>query len=310
MLGGCGELNYLGVFGQADLEYIMTHAAKDARKEESSERRLAGSGANIARLASSLGVKTAFAGFVGINFPKEFEKELKKAGVDIKDLKKVKGYLSPTCRIIFDLNGKQVTTIDDEFIKGPGEIGLGDYTIKSSEVVHITRGIPKYYKLVIDSARALGRKVAFDPSEEIFYGYDSDSFEYMIKRTNYFFATTKECDQALELLYMKDPEDLLVFADAVIIVDDEQRAVYAKKDKLVLPVEKNHVDTKHAGDAFRAGFYAGLSRGIAIKDSAEIGNYLANLPTKEREPVTSVPPWDEVIEACGYVDKRKNKARV
>ncbi|MEM2900871.1 MAG: carbohydrate kinase family protein, partial [Thermoplasmata archaeon] len=233
-------MNYLGVFGQDGLEYIMKDRSKKNVKEDIFERLLKGSGANVARLASYLGVKTAFAGFVGMNAPKEFERALKKAGVDVKDIKKVKGYLSPTCRIIFDLDGKQVTTIDEEYIKEPGEIGLGEHTIKSSEVVHITRGIPKYYKHVVENARNLGRKVSFDPSDEIFYGYDADMFEYMIKRTNYFFATVKECEHALDLLCMNDPDDLLLFADAVIIFDAKERIVYSKKDKIILPIEDKH----------------------------------------------------------------------
>lgn|GEM_PF-6554524 len=291
-------MNYLGVFGQDGLEYILKDKRKNA-KDDLFEKRLKGSGANVARLASHLGVKTAFAGFLGINAPKEFERTLKKAGVDIKDLKKVKGYLSPTCRIIFDIDGKQVTTIDEEYIKGPGELGLGEHTINSCEVVHITRGIPKYYKQVVENARNLGRKVAFDPSDEIFYGYDEEMFEYIIKRTNYFFATIKECEHALDLLCMNEPDDLLIFADAVIIFDDNERIVYSKKDKIILPIEDKH-DLKYAADTFRAGFYAGLSRGLSIKDSVEIGNYLANYKNEE----DSIPSWEEVAKALGYLNKK------
>jgi sugar/nucleoside kinase (ribokinase family) len=237
-----------------------------------------------------------------MNAPKEFERALKKAGVDVKDLKKVKGYLSPTCRIIFDLDGKQVTTIDEEYIKEPGEIGLGEHTIKYSEVVHITRGIPKYYRYVVENARNLGRKVAFDPSEEIFYGYDADLFEYMIKRTNYFFATVKECEHALDLLCMNEPDDLLLFTDAVIIFDNKERVVYSKKDKIILPIEDKN-DRKYSADLFRAGFYAGLSRGLSIKDSAEIGNYIANFKNK-KEDEDSIPTWDEVAKALRYLNKK------
>ena len=49
-----------------------------------------GTGANIARMASSLEVKTALASHVGEDFPKKFMQALKSSGVDTTDVVKVR----------------------------------------------------------------------------------------------------------------------------------------------------------------------------------------------------------------------------
>ncbi len=69
-------MNFLGVYGHANIDIIIK--LKKFPKPESSieiielKRYFGGTGANIARIAASLGVKTALATYIGEDFPNDF----------------------------------------------------------------------------------------------------------------------------------------------------------------------------------------------------------------------------------------------
>ena len=51
------------------------------------------------------------------------------------------------------------------------------------------------------------------------------------------------------------------------------------------------VDTTGAGDAFRAGYFAGIYRNYSIKDSARLGASAASFVIEARGSLTNVPDW-------------------
>ena len=75
-------MNFLGVFGHVNIDYIMNVTKlpepNTCIQVDNVRKYYGGTGANIAMLASSLGVKTALASFVGSDFPEDFNTILMK----------------------------------------------------------------------------------------------------------------------------------------------------------------------------------------------------------------------------------------
>jgi len=62
------------------------------------------------------------------------------------------------------------------------------------------------------------------------------------------------------------------------------------------PVD-NPVDLMGAGDAFAAGFIAGILKGMAPKDSVDLANFVASMSIRLPGNIESLPTWDEVNRA-------------
>ena len=62
------------------------------------------------------------------------------------------------------------------------------------------------------------------------------------------------------------------------------------------PVE-SPVDLMGAGDAFAAGFIAGILKGMAPADSVDLANFVAGMSIRLPGNIESLPTWDEVNRA-------------
>lgn len=59
------------------------------------------------------------------------------------------------------------------------------------------------------------------------------------------------------------------------------------------------IDPTGAGDAYRAGFYAGLSRDMGLEECGRLGAAAASFAIEVAGPVGKLPTWDEVRERAG-----------
>src|ERR1700704_6569002 len=98
-LARLGVKNFLGAFGHVALDYIITL------------RRLPRPNTSI-EIVTRLGVKTALASFVGDDFPDDYRDALQREGVDLTDLRAIRGTATPTAWIFSDRAGNQMAVID------------------------------------------------------------------------------------------------------------------------------------------------------------------------------------------------------
>lgn len=293
--------NFLGVFGHVVVDNIFSvsklPAPNSSIATSGREVLYGGTGANIAVISSRLGVRTALASFVGEDFPKEYERLLREANIDLQDLKVIEGYSTPQAWIFEDPDMNQMTMIDQGPMADAAKFELQKHTIESSQVIHIGTGRPEYYQKVIDTATSLGKKVAFDPAQELSYVYTPETFRNIIQNSNYFFANESEVAQALSYLGMKDTNDLLEYVDVLIVTKGEMgSSITTKDDHLSIPSIKPDVvkDITGAGDAYRAGFYAGLERKFDLQKCGLVGSATASFVIEERGPQTNIPTWESI----------------
>ncbi len=295
-------VNFLGVYGHVILDYIANLEALPARNTSvqilDRHRFFGGTGGNIARISAHLGVRTALASFVGEDFPPEYREALADAGVDLADLRVVPGVSTPTAWIFTDRRGNQIAIVDQGPMKSAGKYEVLAHTVESSEIVHLGTGRPEYYLKVAAIAAKLGKRVAFDPSQEIHYVYTATTFRRLLGRAQLFFGNEAEMKRGLDFVRRKKPADLLEWVDVVVMTrGGKGSTILSKEGKFDVPPIRSRkvVDVTGAGDAYRAGFYAGLSRGFDLYRCGLVGSAVAGFVIEKRGTQTNIPTWSQAV---------------
>ena len=293
---------FLGVYGHTVLDHIITvpRLPPPNTSIELIDRQVffGGTGANIARTASSLGVRTALSSFVGEDFPADYEEVLKQANVDTSELVKVEGYNTPVAWIFSDQEHNQICVIDQGPYRDSGTFEVRENTVRNSEIVHICTGRPEYYIKVVDLALELGRKVSFDPAQEIHYVYDRGTFNLFLRKTNHFFANENEIRTALKFTGLRKKEELAEIVDLLIVtLGGKGSLIFHEGEKHEIPAIRpdRTEEATGMGDAYRAGFYAAWSRGMDFDECGWAGSATASFAMESRGGQTNVPTWEDVL---------------
>ncbi|MDO9537671.1 MAG: carbohydrate kinase family protein [Thermoplasmata archaeon] len=295
--------NFVGVFGHVNLDYLMKVERlpkPNTSVQVSNVRRFfGGTGSNIAMIASSLGVKTALASFVGKDFPKDFKDALFKAGVDTYDLVEKDSFLTPTCRIMTDPENNQICIMDQGPMGEMDDFPIAKHAIESSEIIHIGTGRPAYYRKVMKAAKKLGKRIHFDPAQELRYVYTPEIFTELLAMSDALFVNQHELKIAMKYLGIKSRAKLLDHVGILIVTKGKDGSeIITSSGDIEIPAikPKKILDPTGAGDAYRAGFYAGLSRGMDLESCGRLGASASSFTIGVHGPVGILPTWDEVLE--------------
>jgi nucleoside kinase len=294
---------FLCVYGHTNLDYIMSlgeFPEKNTSVNVLEKRRyFGGTAANVATIAASLGVPTALASFVGTDFPIEFKKQMERSGVELTDLRMIDGYETPTVWIVSDSKHNQIAYV----YQGPmGVMDRFDAVTDMAEKadrVHIMTGRPDYYLRVMSKLKNLGMGVAFDPAQEIHHVWDSERFKKACSLCGTFFGNESEMSTALRFLGVNSPEEMLGIVPMIVNTRGANGSViYTNEGKVEVPAieAKAVVDTTGCGDTFRAGFYAGLYRGLGLRECGIIGSAAASFVIEQKGSLTNIPDWNMVVE--------------
>src|SRR5256712_12759206 len=148
-----------------------------------------GTAETLARAAARLGVKVSLASCVGADFPADYRAALKKDAVDTTDLRTVRNANTPTAWVFSDPKGNQMAIVDQGPMKDGGRLPLLRDSVQDVDLVHIGTGRPEHYLRVARLASSIGKTIAFDPSQEIHYGYTPRLSRDLHRRPPYFFGT-------------------------------------------------------------------------------------------------------------------------
>jgi len=294
---------YLGVFGHTALDVILK-VPKIPEKDssigvESRVVRFGGTAANIARATAEMGVEVSLASFVGEDLPEDYLNALKESGVNTYDLKRKEGYKTPTCWIVNDSAGDQITIIDQGVMEHTANFELETRTVKECDILHIGTGRPGYYEKIFESVDIDQKIIAFDPAQELEYVYEASTFERFLRKSDYFFCNERELDVALDYLNEEGPKDLLRYVEMAIVTKGSKgSSIYLPDEKVDIPAYETLkvVEPTGAGDAFRAGFYAALYRDMSLIECCKVGSARASFSVECAGPQDNLVSWEEVQE--------------
>lgn len=304
--------NFLGVFGHTTMDHIMDvprFPEPNTSIEVVRHRTYhGGTGANIAFNAAKLGVPVALASFVGDDFPDDFRESLTDAGVDLTDLREVAGYTTPACWIMTDPGQNQVAVMNQGPMRDAARFAVAAHAVDSAEWVHICTGRPEYYAKVVNRARRKGKMVSFDPGQELHYVYTPETFGAMLDKSDVFFANESESRRALHYLGLRKVEDLLDRVGTLVLTKGKRGSrILTRKEDLDIPAVRpeRFEDPTGAGDGFRSGFYAALSRGLGMETAGMAGATAASFIIEAKGCQTNPPTWSQLIARL-----RKNGMRI
>lgn len=291
---------FLTVYGHVSIDQIIS--LKEFPKVNTSvditdkRRYLGGTGGNIATIAASLGVPTAICSYVGCDFPPEYKKMMKKNGLILDELVEVQEYETSTALIVNNQHNDQITY----FYQGPMGSMDKEHAISGmasrSKMVHFSTGSPEYYLAVMDILKPKGIKISLDPAQEVHRIWNADTFCKAIKYSDNLFSNQYEMSSMLSYLNLKEPDEIPVeMAIRTKGKDGADIWINGKRMEVTAIRPASVVDTTGAGDAFRAGFYAGRYRNYGVQKSALIGSAAASFVIESVGSLTKIPTWEQVL---------------
>ncbi len=294
--------NFLGAFGHVAMDYIVSLRRLPTPNTSieilDRERYFGGTAGNLARAAARLGVKVSLASFVGADFPPDYREALAKEGVDTNDLRTIPRANTPTAWVFSDPKGNQMAVVDQGPMKDAGRLPLLRHSVQDVDLVHLGTGRPEYYLRVAKLASALRRTIAFDPSQEVHYVYTARLFRELLRRSTYFFGNEAEIVRARRLARVTATEGLLQAAEVVVAtLGSRGSVIYSRDGRIRIPRVRPRkvVDVTGAGDAYRAGFYAGLSRGLDLRRCGILASAVASFVVEKKGTQSNLPTWSQVL---------------
>jgi sugar/nucleoside kinase (ribokinase family) len=267
---------------------------------------LGGTGTNIAVIAASLGVPTALCGFVGNDFPKRFADLIVSKGVITNEFVTQERYETAQAMIVNDAMKEQRVF----FYQGPqgSATSLNNVLKKNaslSKYVHFSTGEPDYYIGIMRAIKETGRIISFDPAQEIHKVWNKEKFMTALSLSDILFCNRYEAVSALRYASADSFFDVPV-RTAICTKGQDGSEFYCHGSKTEIPpVQGKQVnDATGAGDAYRAGFYAGKYNKYEDIDSLVIGAAAASFIIEAAGALTNIPTLDEVMErADRYLGK-------
>ena len=294
---------FLTVYGHVCLDQILSlerfpdpNTSVDIREKH---RYFGGTGANVATAAAALGVPTALVSYVGPDLPSDFRQLMFSKGVDLSEVVTVEGYETSTVIVVTDASEAQIAYVYQGPMRDMGSFELKLGSARQSKFVHISTGRPEYYLPVMEECKRLEKDISFDPAQEIHRIWDRETFRRALPLANRLFGNSNELRTALRYMDAGGPEALLAHVPEVITTRGKDGAlVFTGHGSWTVPAARPSkvVDPTGAGDAFRAGFYAGRYYGHGLLESAAYGNAAASFVLEAAGAVTNLPTWEMVEE--------------
>jgi len=296
---------FLCVYGHTNIDHLLRLRELPERNTSSnvlSKRSFfGGTGANVATLASALGVPTALVSYVGNDLPPEFRWLMESKGVMLDELVEVEGKETPTVWIATDEKEDQVAYVFQGAMADMASYPIKVKGAKEALAIHLMTGSPDYYLKLLAQPSMLRKRRALDPAQEIHHVWDAGRFRKALEYTDMLFCNRNELATALRYTGKDSPEELLgSYREMQVIVNTlggQGARIYSKNEVLDVPAAKVEVvDPTGAGDAFRAGFYAGLYHGKGWMESGALDCAAASFVVSSQGSLTSIPDWGMVEE--------------
>jgi nucleoside kinase len=235
---------------------------------------LGGTAANIARACAARRIRTGLVSRIGDDFPKEFLRELVRAGIDLSGLETVRNDRSPTCLIVEDGRGGQMTLIDQGPMGDESHARLPSGLIARYPWVHLTTGDPDYQLRFLAAARSAGARVAADPAQEIHYRWKSEPLRRLLLGSEILFGNEAEVTAAVRLTRVGRVDRLTRLVPLVVMTRGRRGVrAYSRSGSVAVPgrAPRRLRQVTGAGDSFRGGFYAAWLRGAPVKEALADG---------------------------------------
>lgn len=236
-----------------------------------------GCGGNIAYSLKQLGIEPLIMTTVGSDFH-EYKKYFKKMGMDLSGIMQDRNKMTASAYIVTDKNQNQITIFDPGAMQSKTSprniVSLRGY--KNIELAIISPDSPKQMLIAAEDCKKMKIPYVFDAGQQI-NAFVEEDLRKIIVNADYFIANDYETSLLMKKLGVTKKE--LLFMPKIYIQThgkDGSTIHHGDKTTKVEAVKANReVDPTGCGDAFRAGFVAGLQKGYDLKKCCQLGSLIA-----------------------------------
>jgi adenosine kinase len=258
--------DYIMVFPGRFRDHILPdkmHVLSVSFLVDSLRRRRGGTAANIAYNLALLGERPVVVGTVGEDFG-EYREWLDGHGVDTSAIRVIPEEHTASCFINTDLQDNQITAFYPGAMAHASSISLHDLGVHAEDLVIIAPNDPRAIARYATECTAAGIPYLYDPSMQLPRMTPAELEEgcrgaRILAGNDYEFSMMAEKMGISEAdLRRKTPITVMTRGEAgsLITVEGEEYEIPPAQPEQV-------VDPTGAGDAFRAGFIRGMSKGFS-----------------------------------------------
>jgi adenosine kinase len=265
-VSGSIAFDYIMVFPGKFRDHILPekmHVLSVSFLVDSLTRRRGGTAANIAYNLALLGQRPIVVGTVGEDFT-EYRGWLESQGVDTSAIKVIAGEHTASCFINTDLQDNQITAFYPGAMAQAGGVSLHDVAATPEDLVIIAPNDPRAIARHAAECTAAGIPYLYDPSMQL-PRMDRSELEVGCKGARVLAGNDYEFGLMAEKMGISEPELRRRVPITVMTRGEAGSLITVEGDEFDIPPAKPSmvVDPTGAGDAFRAGFVTGMSKGLS-----------------------------------------------
>jgi len=308
------ELDLVGL-GSAILDFAPADTGVPLSKVRSFVPSAGGAVSNLLVGASRLGLRTGFLGCVGDDeFGSLIIHDFETEGVDISQVKRVEGRATGIAFYSVDEEGERHYLFyrfpgysDPEATLRPED--MEEEYIAQSKMFHFSESMLRgrctrgTVFRAVQIARENHVQVCYDPNVRQELWRDRKEFVRTQKRAlsfvDVFVSTWDEAARIVggETAGETSKAILRLGPATVVIRESDGYRVTTHEEQFTVPIfEVKAVDTSGAGDAFDAGFLAGLVKGYGLRRAVTLGGAVAALKVMRAGTRTGLPRLEEALK--------------
>ncbi len=253
-----------------------------------------GAAANVAVVASSLGLKSSLVSAVGNDFiGSEYQNKLKNLRIDTKNMIMIEDEKTPTAFVLTDSNNDQISYFYWGAASEFKSSELPHEAIDGVDAVHLATGDPGFNRRSGEAAHEAGKLISFDPGQDL-HMYSKNELEAVLKICDILFGNHHEIKRIQETLKM-DIDDLRKFGPDIVVTTHGKNgsSVCTDEEIKIEAIISDTVDPTGAGDSYRAGFLNAYLKGKDLETCGKFASSVASFIVEAEGCQTNVP--DEIM---------------
>lgn len=256
-----------------------------------------GAAANVAMVASNLGLKTALVSAVGTDFKDSiYHAKLKKMKIDTKNMIVIENEKSPMAWVFTDPNNDQISYFYWGAAAYFKESKPPEKAIKKVNAVHLATGDPSFNRRSGEVANNYEKLISFDPGQDL-HMYSPEELKSAISVSNILFGNHYEIDRILETLNV-DINGLREIGPEIVVktYGKDGSIIYSDKKIKVDAIIREPVDPTGAGDSYRAAFLNAYLNGENLEYCGKFASAVSSFIVEAEGCQTNIPNYEMAVD--------------
>jgi sugar/nucleoside kinase (ribokinase family) len=244
-----------------------------------------GSAANTCAVAARLGARVAFLGKVADDeLGAAYRRDLEAAGVHFPTPPLRNGAPTARCLVLVTPDGQRTMSTYLGACVAFGEHDLDEALLRESAILYLEGYLfdppaaQRAFRRAAALARAAGQRVALSLSDAFCVDRHRAAFRQLVREVDILFANEAEITSLYEENTWEEAAEHARHEVplAALTLSERGSVVFSRAERHAIRAEPTEVvDTTGAGDAYAAGFLAGLAAGRSLDDCGRLGSIAA-----------------------------------